>query len=124
VSVQFGIKDLCDLILDFAVYFHRRRRFDSAIWDCTRCVWCEHGDVVDRVDFAHGIRKAEDKGVGTGLSNDFVWTEILFGKLFRGLGSLEEPGLHERVLTDLEFRRRYTAVVGSLLITLLGSLNV
>jgi hypothetical protein len=52
------------------------------IRDCTRCVRFKHGDVVDRVDFAHGIQKAEDKGVGTGLSNDFIWTEILFSELF------------------------------------------
>jgi hypothetical protein len=84
----------------------------------------KHGDVVDRVDFAHGIRKAEDEGVRTGLANDFIWAEILLSELFQGSGSLEEPGLHERVLTDLEFRRQYTAVVSSLLITLLGSLDV
>jgi hypothetical protein len=38
--------------------------------------------MVDRMDFAHGIQKVEDKGVRTGLSNNFVWTEILFSKLF------------------------------------------
>jgi hypothetical protein len=82
VSVQFGIKDLHDLVLNFALYFHQRPRFDSAIRDCTRRVQFKHGDMVDRVDFAHGIRKAEDEGVGTGLSNDFIWIKILFSELF------------------------------------------
>jgi len=46
------------------------------------CGWFEHRDVEHRVNGPHGIWKAEGEQLWTGLSNYFVWSEILFGEFF------------------------------------------
>jgi len=42
------------------------------------CGWFEHKDMEHRVNSSHGIQKAEYEGLRTGLSNYFIWSEVLF----------------------------------------------
>ena len=47
------------------------------------CGWFEHRDVEHGVNGPHGIWKAESERLWTGLSNYFIWSEVLFGEFFR-----------------------------------------
>ena len=42
------------------------------------CGWFEHKDMEYRIDGLHSVRKAECKGLWTRLSNDLIWSEVLF----------------------------------------------
>ena len=89
-----------------------------------RGVRFEHGDVVDGMDAAHRFRKGKGVGLGTGLGDDVVRTEILFGELRRGSSRLEELGLNVDFVAYLEVRRWCSACVGGTLISLLSLSDV
>ena len=45
--------------------------------------WFKHRDIEHRVNGSHGVWQAEYEGLWTGLSNYFIWSEVLFGELLR-----------------------------------------
>ena len=42
------------------------------------CSWFKHRDIKHKINSSYGVQKVECKGLRTGLSNYFVWSEILF----------------------------------------------
>jgi len=54
-----------------------------------RCGWFEHRDIEHRMNGSHGVWKVECKRLQTGLSNYFVWSEVLFRAFLRWASRLE-----------------------------------
>jgi len=50
------------------------------LWKDIGYSWFEHRDMKHKVNGSYSVQKVECKGLQTGLSNYFVWSEILFGE--------------------------------------------
>ena len=73
-TVDLGVEDFGDLVLLFSVDLDRRWRRLDAVGDGVRSGGLELRDVEDGMNGVHGIGKREGEGMGTGLSDDGVWT--------------------------------------------------
>ena len=66
---------------------------------------------------AHGCRESESVGLGSDLGDDFVETKVLLRKLLGGTSDPEELGLDIDTISDVQLRRRCTAMVGRSLVS-------
>jgi len=78
--VNLEVDYLGDFIFWFFVDDYRCWQRFGMLLEGVRCSWFEHGDIEHRVNGPHGVWKAECEGLWTGLSNYFIWSEVLFGE--------------------------------------------
>ena len=75
--------------------------------------------MVDGMDGVHVVGESEGEGLGADLGDDFEWSKELLQEFLGRPRSSEELSLDERLISDLEFRRRRpTGIGGSLVLAL------
>ena len=62
-TIYLRVKDLGDLVLDFAFNFDRRWRRYNPIGDLVRSCGLEHGDVEDGMNTMNGVGESEGEGM-------------------------------------------------------------
>jgi len=76
--VNLGVNYLGDFVFWFSVDDYRCwQRFEVLLEDIG-CGWFEHRDMEHKMNSPHAVWKAECEGLWTGLSNYFIWSEVLF----------------------------------------------
>ena len=56
------------------------------------------------VDGSEGIRESKSEGMGAGLCDDIVGTEILFRELLQRMSGVEMFGFDKYLITNFEVR--------------------
>ena len=74
----------------------------------------------DRVNGSEGIRESKGEGMGAGLCNDVVGTEIFFRELLRRTSGAEMFGFDEYLIADLEIWCQRSVFIGRDLVLFLG----
>jgi hypothetical protein len=59
LPVDFGVEDLCNFVLRFAINFYGRRRRLDTVQDGVKDSRLKLGDMEDWVNGSHGVREAE-----------------------------------------------------------------
>jgi len=78
--VNFGVDYFGDFAFWFSVNDYRCWQRFRMLWKDIGYSWFEHRDMKHKVNGSYSVQKVECKGLQTGLSNYFVWSEILFGE--------------------------------------------
>ena len=68
----------------------------------------------------HTFREADSEGIGTNLSNNFVWSEILFGKFLGWPRCAEKLSFDVHVVADFEVWSCGSPGIRRALVTFLG----
>jgi len=87
--VNFGVDYLGDFIFWFSVDEYRYWQRFRILLEDVGGGWFEHRDMEHQVNSLHGVQKVECKELRTGLSNYFIWSEVLFREFFRWTSCLE-----------------------------------
>ena len=74
----------------------------------------------DRVDRSEGIGESKSEGMGAGLCDDVVGTEILFRELLRRMSGMEMFGFDEYLFADFEIWCQRLVFVSGDLVSFLG----
>ena len=74
----------------------------------------------DGVDRSEGIEESKGEGMGAGLCNDVVGTEILFRELLQRTGGAEVLSFDKYFIADFEIQCQRLVFIGSDLVSFLS----
>jgi hypothetical protein len=118
-TFNLGVKDFGDLVFWFPIDCDGWGRWLNSVRDGVRSCGFELGDMENRVDRSHSIRKTDGEGMRTRTSYDIERSKVLFGQFLRWTSGAEILRFDEDLLSDLEIWCGFTSSVSRALISIL-----